>query len=212
MNARSVANLRLKTGILTSADSDVGQPSQRSGGERRKQLKWLARSAVITLSRSCWRACPALLFAVPAGCPAGRDRRRLGPDRAGRQGLPRRGRYLHAVPGAEQARLAEGRQSRSCPAPRPWRTRQRPAQVLAHLAQAPLLPLARRAADQSHPRSPGPRNRRIKRLTECLAGKLIAWKVAVNLVDHQLRSWICHRFDSADVERVRQNHDGPCGV
>ena len=117
MNARSVANLRLKTGILTSADSDVGepsQPSQRSGGERRKQLKWLARSAVITLSRSCWRACPALLFAVPAGCPAGRDRRRLGPDRAGRQGLPRRGRYLHAVPGAEQARLAEGRQSR-CP-------------------------------------------------------------------------------------------------
>ena len=91
---------------------------------------------------------------------------RLGPGRAGRQGLPRRGRYPHPVPGPEQARLAEGGQPGSCPATRPRRTRQRPAQVLAHLAQAPLLPLARRAAGQGDPRSSGPRNRRMKRLSD----------------------------------------------
>jgi hypothetical protein len=44
----------------------------------------------------------------------------------------------------------------------PGRTRQRPAQVLAHPAQAPLLPLARRAAGQSGPRPSGTRNRRMK--------------------------------------------------
>jgi hypothetical protein len=54
----------------------------------------------------------------------------------------------------------------SCPAARSRRTRQRPAQVLAHPAQAPLLPLARRAAGQGDPRSSGPRNRRLKRLSD----------------------------------------------
>jgi hypothetical protein len=48
-------------------------------------------------------------------------------------------RTPHPVPGTEQARLAEGRQPSSRPAARPRRARQRPAQVLAHLAQAPLL-------------------------------------------------------------------------
>jgi hypothetical protein len=68
--------------------------------------------------------------------------------------------------GAEQARIAAGRQPGSCPAARPRRTRQRPAQVLAHRAQAPLLPLARRAAGHGDPRSCGPRNRRMKRLSD----------------------------------------------
>ena len=45
----------------------------------------------------------------------------------------------------------------------PRRARQRPAQDLAHPAQTPLLPLARRAARQSHPRPPGPRDRRMKK-------------------------------------------------
>jgi hypothetical protein len=34
------------------------------------------------------------------------------------EGLPRRGLHPHAVPRAEQARLPEGGQPRSCPAPR----------------------------------------------------------------------------------------------
>lgn len=42
--------------------------------------------------------------------------------------------------GAEQACPAEGGQPGSWPAPRPWRTGQCPAQVLADLAEAPLLP------------------------------------------------------------------------
>ena len=45
----------------------------------------------------------------------------------------------------------------------PRRTRQRPAQDLAHPAQTPLLPLARRAAGQSHPRPSSPRDRRMKK-------------------------------------------------
>ena len=45
----------------------------------------------------------------------------------------------------------------------PRRTRQRPAQDLAHPAQTPLLPLARRAAGQSHPRPSDPRDRRMKK-------------------------------------------------
>ena len=40
--------------------------------------------------------------------------------------------------------------------------RKRPAQILAHLARAPLLPLARRSARQSHPRPADPRSRRMK--------------------------------------------------
>ena len=40
-----------------------------------------------------------------------------------------------------------------------------PAQVLAHLAQAPQLPVALRAAGQSDPRSSDPRNQRMKRLS-----------------------------------------------
>ena len=68
------------------------------------------------------------------------------------------------VRGQEQARLAEGRQPGSCPATRSGRPRQRPAQVLAHLAQASLLPLAGWPAGQSHPCSSGPRNRRMKKV------------------------------------------------
>jgi Helix-turn-helix of DDE superfamily endonuclease/DDE superfamily endonuclease len=45
------------------------------------------------------------------------------------------------------------------------RTRQRPAQNLAHPAQIPLLPLAGRTARQSSPRPSNPRNRRMKRLS-----------------------------------------------
>ena len=45
----------------------------------------------------------------------------------------------------------------------PRRTRQRPAQDLAHPAQTPLLPLARRATRQSHPRPSDPRDRRMKK-------------------------------------------------
>ena len=61
---------------------------------------------------------------------------------------------------------SQGGQPGSCPAARPRRTRQCPAQVLAHPAQAPLLPLARRAAGQGDPRPANPRNRRMKRLIE----------------------------------------------
>jgi hypothetical protein len=48
------------------------------------------------------------------------------------------------------------RRTGSCPAVRPWRTRQCPAQVLAHRAQTPLLPVARRAAGQGDPRPANP--------------------------------------------------------
>jgi hypothetical protein len=81
----------------------------------------------------------------------------------GDKGLPRRGAHPHALPGTEQARIAEGRQPRARPAARPGRTRQCPAQVLAHLAQALLLPLARRVARQGHPRLAGPRDWRMRK-------------------------------------------------
>ena len=64
--------------------------------------------------------------------------------------------------GAEQARLPESRQLRPRETARAWRAGQRPAQDLGHPAQTPLLPLARRADRQSHPRPPDPRDRRMK--------------------------------------------------
>jgi hypothetical protein len=70
--------------------------------------------------------------------------------------------HIRALSRTEQARLAEGRQPRARRAPRPRRTCQCPAQDLAHSAEAPLLPLPRRAAGQGHPRSPDPRNRGMK--------------------------------------------------
>jgi len=60
--------------------------------------------------------------------------------------------------GQEQARLAEGRQPCSRPAPRPRRTRQRPVQVPAHPAQASLLPLEGRSPGQGHPCRSDPRD------------------------------------------------------
>jgi DDE superfamily endonuclease len=65
----------------------------------------------------------------------------------------------------------------------PGRARQRPAQDRAHLAQTPLLPVARRAAGQSDPRPPGPRDRRMKMLTEpfILILELPAWASAACL-------------------------------
>jgi len=60
--------------------------------------------------------------------------------------------------GEEQARFPEGRQPRACPVPRTRRTRQCPAQVLAHPAQAPLLSLEGRAAGQGHPCPSGSRD------------------------------------------------------
>jgi hypothetical protein len=74
----------------------------------------------------------------------------------------RRGAHPHSVPGAKQASLPERRQPSSRPAPQPRRTRQRPAQNLAHPAQTPLLPLEGRAARQGHSRTSGPRGRRMK--------------------------------------------------
>ena len=57
----------------------------------------------------------------------------------------------------KQARLAEGRQPRPRPATIPRRTGQRPAENLAHPAQAPLLPWkGARAAGQGHPRPSSP--------------------------------------------------------
>ena len=70
---------------------------------------------------------------------------------------------LTPLPGTEQARLAESRQPRTRPASIPRRARQRPAQDLAHPAQTPLLPMARRAAGQGHPRPSSPRDRRMKK-------------------------------------------------
>ena len=57
----------------------------------------------------------------------------------------------YPLPGPGQARITEGRQPGSRPAPRSRRASQRPAQDLADPAQTPLLPLARRATRQSHP-------------------------------------------------------------
>ena len=69
----------------------------------------------------------------------------------------------HPVPGQEQAGIAEGTPTAPTPSSAPRRARERPAQDLAHPAQAPLLPLARRAARQGHPRPAGPRDRRMKK-------------------------------------------------
>ena len=58
------------------------------------------------------------------------------------------------------------------------RARQCPAQILAHLAQAPLLPLARRAAGQGHPRPADPRNRRMKTLSLSALSSVAVQQVA----------------------------------
>jgi hypothetical protein len=73
------------------------------------------------------------------------------------------GDHVRPLPRPEQARLPESGQPRPRPAPFARRARQRPAQDLAHLAQTPLLPLARRPARQSHPRPPDPRDPRMKK-------------------------------------------------
>ena len=89
-------------------------------------------------------------------------RRHVNPDQPGRR------RPAVLLRQAPQARLAEcqrptGGQPGACPAPRSRRTRQCPAQILAHPAQAPLLPVAGRATGQSHPRPSDPRDRRMKK-------------------------------------------------
>ena len=66
----------------------------------------------------------------------------------------------------------------SRPAPRPRRARQCPAQILAHLAQAPLLPLARRSAGQGHPRPADRRNRRMKTLSLSALSSVAVQEVA----------------------------------
>ena len=80
-----------------------------------------------------------------------------GPGHAGRQGLP--GQHLgeDPVPGKEQAGIAERSQPRPREAPRPRRKGKRAAQELEDPPQAPLLPLARRATRQGHPRPADPR-------------------------------------------------------
>jgi hypothetical protein len=78
------------------------------------------------------------------------------PDRAGgrraghpgRQGLPGKHVRETPVPREEQAGIPQAGQPRLCETPLTWRARERPAQNLAHPPQAPLLPLARRAARQ----------------------------------------------------------------
>jgi hypothetical protein len=70
-------------------------------------------------------------------------------NRARRQGLHwRRRTGAHPLPRAEQATLAKGCQPRPRQATRTRRASQRPAQKLAHPAQAALLPMARRATCQ----------------------------------------------------------------
>ena len=78
-------------------------------------------------------------------------------DHAGRQGLP--GHHLgeDPVPGKGQAGIAERGEPRPREAPRSRRKGKRPAQELADPPQAPLLPLARRATRQGHPRPGDPR-------------------------------------------------------
>ena len=61
------------------------------------------------------------------------------------------------VPGKGQAGIAERSEPRPREAPRPRRKGKRPAQELADPPQAPLLPLARRATRQGHPRPGDPR-------------------------------------------------------
>ena len=80
-----------------------------------------------------------------------------GARHAGRQGLPGCRARENPVPGQEQARIPETGQSRPRETPRTRRARECPAQDVAHPPQAPLLPLARRAARQGHPCVAGPR-------------------------------------------------------
>ncbi len=69
---------------------------------------------------------------------------------------------LVPYPGPGQARLTKGRQSRPRPPARPRRERGQ-RRGSPHLAQAPMLPLARRPHRQGHPCPPDPRTRRMKK-------------------------------------------------
>jgi hypothetical protein len=75
------------------------------------------------------------------------------------------GEHIRVPYGGRNKPAAQKEATGSCPAARSRRARQRPASVLAHPAQAPLLPLESRAAGQGHPRPSGPRNRSMKTLT-----------------------------------------------
>ena len=97
------------------------------------------------------------------------DRRHFNTHRPARRQLalllrqaPARAGIFGPVQRQEQASFSKGSQPRPCAAAQLRRTRQCPAQVLAHLAQAPLLSLARRAARQNDPRPSNPRDRGIK--------------------------------------------------
>lgn len=99
------------------------------------------------------------IWGHPEGTGTGRDRC------LGGQGLPgcRRSGH-HALQGQRQARLSEAGQPITRPPSRSRRTRQRPAQDLAHPAEAPLLPTQGWAPLQSHRSSAELRNRpRMKR-------------------------------------------------
>ena len=77
------------------------------------------------------------------------------------------------VPGKGQAGIAERGQPRPREAPRPRRKGKRPAQELADPPQAPLLPLARRATRQGHPRPGDPR--RITRMKKAHCSPCPNW-------------------------------------
>jgi hypothetical protein len=68
------------------------------------------------------------------------------PGHSGRQGLPGSEAREDPVPREEQARIPEAGQPRPRETPRIRRARERPAQDVAHPAEAPLLPLARRGS------------------------------------------------------------------
>ncbi|MFD0533336.1 transposase family protein [Actinomadura luteofluorescens] len=67
--------------------------------------------------------------------------------------------HPHALQGTRQARTAKGRQPCTRQAPRPRRTRECPAQVMANPAEAALLPPPRRTPRQGHPHPATPRDR-----------------------------------------------------
>jgi RimJ/RimL family protein N-acetyltransferase len=91
-------------------------------------------------------------------------------DRCATAGIALGREYIGRGYGTDAMRVIVGYGFRARATPRTRRACERPAQDLARPPQAPLLPLARRAARQSHPRTAAPRGITRMEKAHCLVG------------------------------------------
>ena len=107
-------------------------------------------------------------------------------NRACRQGIRRRrSPCAHPLPGGGTSRPRRRPPTAPMPSSAPRRASECPAQDLTHPTQAPLLPLARRPARQSHPHPANPRKPRMKTLSVYLSS-IFAYNSSLTVVRRRI--------------------------